>query len=129
MVIATSFGVKTESTSSKLKLNHCWCSKIRLACNKNEKLDFNEYTIVLLYSNLCIFNSLGIIFIILCSATSPQYKCALCTHANSNVTPLGPDRLESTIMKITGKISVVVHSLLYVKITSKKSTIFWNNKL
>ena len=41
-----------------------------------------------------------------------------CSHMQTAMLPLGPDHLESNILKITGKISVVVHSLLYVKIIS-----------
>ena len=53
-----------------------------------------------------------------------------CSHMRTAMLPLGHDRLESTTLKIAGKISVVVQvhtSLLYVKIASKKSNIFRNN--
>ena len=33
---------------------------------------------------------------------------------------LGPDHLESTILKITGKISVVIHSLLFMSVHGQK---------
>ena len=52
---------------------------------------------------------------------------------------LGPDRQESTILKITGKISLVIYSLVFWKIIEfllaicknkkQKSTIFQINKL
>ena len=76
-----------------------------------------------------------------------QFYIEQISHNNVNgfevYTTLRPDCLESTILKITGKISVVIYSLLFQKIacaiwniTCKKSTIFQivgtisqNNKL